>query len=72
MNRRPVESHEAFVGLLCVWEHTPRGGYGYVCPVDAKIVALNLQGDEATISVSRRDGRQVKRRVKTSALRHRA
>ena len=70
--RRVVLSHEAFVGALVSWQHVPRGGFGFVCPVDAKIVALNLQGDVADIAVTTRAGRRVERRVKVESLRWRS
>lgn len=66
---RTIESHEAFVGALVAWMHTPRGGYGYTIPVDAKIVALNLHGDRAVIEVKTKAGAMVTRNVKTSSLR---
>lgn len=69
---RPVESHEAFVGALVSWLHVPRGGYGYEYPVDAEIVALNLQGDRARIKVTTRSGETVHRHVDTSRLRWRS
>lgn len=64
-----VESHDVFVGALLVWLHAPRGGYGYTVPINAKVVALNPQGDRATIEVARRDGRKVRRTVNTTSLR---
>jgi hypothetical protein len=64
-----IESHEAFVGALVVWLHTPRGGYGYIYPVDAKICALNLQGDKAKIEVAKKSGETVFRNVNISSLR---
>jgi hypothetical protein len=67
----PVLAHEAFVGALVSWLHVPRGGYGLICPIDAKIVALSLPGDRATIEVSRRDGRKVRRTVHVASLRWR-
>lgn len=69
---KPVASHETFVGALCVWMHTPRGGYGHSVPVDARIVQLNLQGDRAVIEVKTKDGRRVNRRVSISSLRWRS
>lgn len=57
------------LGELVTWIHTPRGGYGYEIPVDAKILAL--KGDRATIEVQTKDGRTVKRRVLTKNLRRR-
>ena len=65
---RPVESHEACVGALVLWMHKPRGGYGYTIPVDARITALNQNGDRATIEVKTKVGARVSRTVKTSAL----
>lgn len=68
---RPVQSHEAFIGALVVWMHKPRGGYGYVIPVEAKIVALNLQGDRMVIEVPTANGSRVQRSVGVTALRWR-
>lgn len=70
--RRVVLSHEAFVGALVTWLHVPRGGYGFECPIDAEVVALNLQGDSAVIAVATRAGRTVERRVKVESLRWRS
>lgn len=66
-----IESHETFVGMLVTWLHVPRGGYGYAVPVDAKVVALNLQGNRAVIEVQTKDGRTVRRRVDLDRLRFR-
>jgi hypothetical protein len=71
MNAKTVEPHEAFVGALVFWMHTPRGGYGYQIPIDARIDALNPQGDKARIEVVKNDGAVVLRNVKTSSLRWR-
>lgn len=68
---RTVESHEAFVGAQVLWMHTPRGGYGHTIPVEARIDALNLQGDKARIEVVTKAGEVVLRNVKTSSLRWR-
>jgi hypothetical protein len=51
--------------------HVPRGGYGYAYPIDAKVVALSLDGTQATIEVSRKTGERVRRRVHTKSLRWR-
>ena len=64
-----IEPHEAFVGACCTWMHTPRGGYGYTIPVDARIIALNLTGTRATIEVKTKAGAVVKRSVETRNLR---
>ena len=66
---KEIQSHEIFVGAHVAWMHTPRGGYGYTYPVDAKVLHLNLQGDRARIEVITKSGRTVKRDVKTSSLR---
>jgi hypothetical protein len=68
---RAIPSHEIFVGALVLWMHTPRGGYGYASPVDARVVGLNLDGTIARIEVARRDGSTVERRVMTENLRWR-
>lgn len=67
----PVKSHEAFIGALVVWMHAPRGGYGYSCPVPARIVALNPPGDRAIILARKRDGSEVRRSVHVASLRWR-
>lgn len=66
---KPIASHESRVGMLCYWLHVPRGGYGYVLPVPAKIVGLNLMGDRAIIEVQKRDGSTVRRHVLVTNLR---
>lgn len=66
-----VQSHEVFVGALVMWMHTPRGGYGYTVPVPGQVVALNPQGDRATIEVAKSSGAKVRRSVLTGSLRWR-
>ena len=58
---------DLFRGELVVWLHVPRGGYGYVCPVEAKIVTWSR--DDVTIEVCRATGETVRRKVKISSLR---
>jgi len=65
-------SHELFVGALVSWMNKPRGGYGYVVPVDAKVTALSLDGHLADIEVRTKGGATVKRRVCSTKLRWRA
>lgn len=68
---RPVQSHETLIGALVVWMHKPRGGYGYLIPVEAKIVALNPQGNRMVIEVPTANGARVHRSVGVDALRWR-
>lgn len=66
---RAVQSHEVFVGAIVSWAHVPRGGYGFTYPVDAKVIALNLDGTRAKIEVMKRNGDVVTRHVDTTNLR---
>lgn len=73
-NERPtVDSGEwtdVRPGLPVTWLHAPRGGYGYLVPVDA--VVVDHAGRPRTwvvIEIALRDGRKVKRRVDVANLR---
>jgi len=66
---RAVEAHELFVGAMVMWLHVPRGGYGYVFPVDAKV--LGVHSDRARIEVTKADGEIVRRTVRIENLRWR-
>lgn len=68
MTKDDVESHQLFVGALVSWLHVPRGGYGYGVHVDAKVVALNLQGNRARIEVAKKDGSTALRDVPVESL----
>lgn len=63
---------DVFPGALVLWLHTPRGGYGYVLPIEAKIVASQRRPRESvTIEVQTRAGQAVLRRVQAKNLRWR-
>lgn len=66
-----MQSHEIFAGALVTWLHTPRGGYGYVIPVDAQVMWLNPQGTKARIEAKKKDGTPVMRTVDIKNLRWR-
>ena len=66
-----LQSHELFVGQLVSWVHTPRGGYGYSYPVDAKIVMLSLDGTKTIVEVTTARGATVERLVSCASLRRR-
>ena len=65
---------DVFVGALLTWLHTPRGGYGYTMPVDAKVVGHGRRpSTRVTIEVERaRTGEKVKRHVQAENLRWRS
>ena len=65
--------NDVFVGALLTWINTPRGGYGYTMPIDAKVLGHDRRpGVRVTIEVKTKAGRVVKRNVQASALRWRA
>lgn len=57
-------------GMEVTWMYQPRGGYGSVVPVDAKVLKVN----EKTIRIEARKktGEFVKRNVKPENLRRKA
>lgn len=56
------------VGESVTWLHHPRGGYGYIIPVAAKIIKITHS--MATIEVTRSaNGEKVQRIVKIENLR---
>lgn len=57
------------VGDLVVWQHEPRGGYGYTFPVSGRVVAV--AGQRICIEVRLRTGEAVRRWVTPARLRHR-
>jgi hypothetical protein len=62
-------SSDVFPGALVTWLHVPRGGYGYVFPVDAVVVAhARRPRTWVRISVITADGRRVERRVEAANL----
>lgn len=66
------ELGDVFPGALVTWLHTPRGGYGYTMPVDAKVLShAKRPGTWVCIEVTTRQGRKVKRRVDIKNLRWR-
>lgn len=63
---------DIFPGALVTWLHTPRGGYGYTMPVDAKVIShARRPRTWVRIEVPTRDGRKVERRVDIKNLRWR-
>jgi len=57
-----LDAAEVIEGMQVVWEHVPRGGYGYVVPVDGVVVSKTARG-RVTIQVKLRTGELVKRTV---------
>jgi hypothetical protein len=57
-------------GNTVTWLHQPRGGYGYLYPVDGTVV--HVAGRHIVIRVPLRSGKLVERRVKPENLRPRA
>ena len=51
------------------WSYTPRGGYGWVIPVNAEVVKVNAK--TVRIRVKRIDGAMVERNVKPESLKQR-
>ncbi len=61
---------DVFPGASVTWLHVPRGGYGYVLPVDAEVAAHGrAPSTRVTIVVATRSGRRVKRSVDAANLR---
>lgn len=56
-------------GQSVTWRHQPRGGYGYVIPVDGTVVRVT--GRRVVIRVPLRNGTRVERRVRPEHLRPR-
>jgi hypothetical protein len=54
-------------GDWCTWLHTPRGGYGYVIPVDARVVRVTPA--RAQVEVTLRSGARELRWVRLAHLR---
>lgn len=59
------------VGQLVTWLYTPRGGYGYTMPIDARIVDAGMVRKTVTIEVQKKSGELVLRKVKPENLRPR-
>ena len=55
-------------GDLVVWDSRPRGGYGYVYPVNGVVVKI---AKRVLIRVTRKDGTEAERWVSADALRRR-
>ena len=51
------------------WSYTPRGGYGWVIPVNAEVVKVNPK--TIRILVKRIDGEMVERNVRPESLKPR-
>lgn len=54
-------------GQHVTWLHQPRGGYGYIIPVPAVVLAVRSQ--RVKIQVSKRNGQAVCRWVQASNIR---
>ena len=54
-------------GDRVIWLHQPRGGYGYVIPVDGTVV--RVAGQSVVIRVPLKSGALVERRVPPENLR---
>jgi hypothetical protein len=54
------------VGEKVVWRYTPRGGYGYVYPVNGVVVCVGKK--RVRIRVEKRDGTLVEREVDPANL----
>lgn len=64
---------DVWPGRLVTWLHSPRGGYGYLVPVDATVLSYARRPRTwVRVEVETRDGRRVARRVDVSNLRPRA
>lgn len=65
---------DVFPGAAVTWLHTPKGGYGYIMPVDAEVEShARRPGTRVVIKVWSRDkGRFVRRQVDASNLRWRS
>lgn len=48
-------------GMRVTWNHSPRGGYGYVWPTPATVVRTTRE--RVTLDVERKDGSLVRRTV---------
>lgn len=65
-------SDDVFLGALVSWLHTPRGGYGFTMPVDAKVVAFTHRPHtRVRIEVRTKGGETVIRTVDAKNLRWR-
>ena len=63
---------DVFPGASVTWLHEPRGGYGYVYPVDAKVLGHGRRpSTKVRIEVAKRSGEVVARTVDVSNLRWR-
>ena len=63
---------DVFHGRAVIWLHKPRGGYGYILPVPARVVSYGLRpATWVQIEVTTTAGRLVIRRVDVSNLRSR-
>jgi hypothetical protein len=53
-------------GDKVTWLYTPRGGYGYIIPVNAEVVRVS--GKTVRVRVQRVDGEMVERNVRPESL----
>lgn len=66
-----MDTSEVMQGMKVTWDHVPRGGYGYVVPVDGIVVRRTPSG-RVTIQVQLRTGEKVTRTVDARNLRRRS
>lgn len=64
-----IERRDLYRGALVTWHHTPRGGYGFIMPVDAEVVKINPK--KIRIRVRANSGSLVERNVDLESLRWR-
>lgn len=64
--RRRVMRGDLYRGALVTWLHKPRGGYGFVMPIGATVLAVR---QKVAIVVTTADGREVSRMVDAENLR---
>jgi len=57
------------IGQELTWLHTPRGGYGYVIPVNAVITKIGRK--RVQVKIAKRNGEKVLRWVSPTSLRER-
>lgn len=61
---------DVFPGCIVTWIHTPRGGYGYTMPVEARVISHSRRPrTKVTIEVTTRSGGKVRRTVDAKNLR---
>lgn len=64
-----MKIEDVTVGQAVIWRHEPRGGYGYIIPVDG--VVTRIRSGRVEILVRRRSGEPARVWVKPEKLRAR-